>query len=369
MPLSRQRWTIGATLTALGLVFAFGERAVLAGPPAAGPFRPRATVDAKRAPSSPQALVAAVTKVEVVVRDLARSREFFELLGFEVVREHQLDDADGALRSAVPGARIRRLELGLGNERLALLEFQAGAEPGRPVPRDTRGNDLWFQHVALVVSDMDRAYAWLRAHRVAHVSTGPQTLPAWNRAAGGIKAFYFADPDGHTLELIHFPPGKGDPRWQAPARCRRTPVELCLFLGIDHTAVTVEDTDASLALYRDRLGFVVAGESENYGTEQEHLNGVFGARLRITALRASRGPGVELLEYLAPRGGRPMPADARTNDLVHWQIVTETSDVTPVVAAIVASGGRHVADGKAGRESLVRDRDGHALLVRAAGTR
>ena len=48
----------------------------------------------------------------------------------------------------------------------------------------------------------------------------------------------------------------------------------------------------------------VAGESENYDTEQEHLNGVFGARLRITALRADEGPGIELLEYLAPRDGR-----------------------------------------------------------------
>ena len=43
----------------------------------------------------------------------------------------------------------------------------------------------------------------------------------------------------------------------------------------------------------------IAGTSENYGVEQEHLNNVFGARLRITALRAARGPGVELLEYLA----------------------------------------------------------------------
>ncbi len=51
----------------------------------------------------------------------------------------------------------------------------------------------------------------------------------------------------------------------------------------------------------------MAGTSENHGLEQERLNNVFGARLRITALRAARGPGVELLEYLAPR---TWPADA-----------------------------------------------------------
>ena len=42
--------------------------------------------------------------------------------------------------------------------------------------------------------------------------------------------------------------------------------------------------------YRNVLGLRVADESENYDTEQEHLNNVFAARLRITSLRASSGP-------------------------------------------------------------------------------
>ena len=69
----------------------------------------------------------------------------------------------------------------------------------------------------------------------------------------------------------------------------------------------VDDTEASLAFYRDALGFRVAGESLNFGTEQEHLNNVRGARLRITGLRAAAGPGIEFLEYLAPADGRPFP--------------------------------------------------------------
>jgi hypothetical protein len=63
----------------------------------------------------------------------------------------------------------------------------------------------------------------------------------------------------------------------------------------------------------------VAGESENYGPEQERLNNVFGARLHITALRAASGPGVEFLEYLTPRDGRSFPPDEQANDLIHWQ--------------------------------------------------
>jgi catechol 2,3-dioxygenase-like lactoylglutathione lyase family enzyme len=308
-------------------------------------------------PSAP--LVTAIEDIDLVVHDLARSKAFFESLGFKSAAEEQLIGVAAAQRTGIAGARVQRVPLTLGREHLSLLKYASPRE-GRAVPSDTRGNDLWFQHVAIVVSDMDRAFDWLRAHHVAYVSSEPQTLPQWNHAAGGIQAFYFADPDGHTLEIIHFPKGKGDPRWQGPTICNRTPVELCLFLGIDHTAITVSDTNQSLAFYRDRLGLRVAGESENYGPEQEHLNGVFGARLRITALRAASGPGIELLEYLAPHGGRPMPRDARANDLFHWQVVVNANG--DLGAAVSATGG-HVVGRVGAHELFLRDRDGHALVA------
>jgi catechol 2,3-dioxygenase-like lactoylglutathione lyase family enzyme len=230
-----------------------------------------------------------------------------------------------------------------------------------------RGNDRAFQHVAIVVSDMARAYRKLRENHVAHASSGPQRLPDWNPNAGGIEAFYFRDPDGHFLELIAFPAGKGDPRWKrAAAESGR------LFLGVDHTAIVVADTETSLKLYRDALGLRVAGESENWGSEQEHLNNVFGARLRITGLRAAAGPGIELLEYLAPRDGRPAPADLRANDLSYWQTTLATADASdaarrlrPPVAAYVSPGEVELPAGESGfrRGLSVRDPDGHALRL------
>src|SRR5206468_3387119 len=87
------------------------------------------------------------------------------------------------------------------------------------------------ESVGMTVSDMDQAFEKLRALKVQFVSTGPQTLPASLRAAAGIKAFYFRDPDQHNLEIIFFPPGKGDPRWQEKTDN--------LFLGIDHTAIGI----------------------------------------------------------------------------------------------------------------------------------
>jgi catechol 2,3-dioxygenase-like lactoylglutathione lyase family enzyme len=312
-----------------------------------------------------EALVSAVERIELVVKDLTRSRAFFEMLGFSVIGQQTLSGTSVERSFGVKRARLERLELTLGSEHVALLQYSAPSD-GRPMPRDSHGNDLWFQHLAIVVSDMNAAYGWLRAHHVAQVSTTPQKLPGWNRAAGGIEAFYFVDPDGHHLELIHFPQGKGDRRWQNLPHCTRTPRELCNFWGIDHTAVTVEDTEQSLLYYRDRLGFRVVGSSENYGPEQEHLNGVFGAHLRITALRAAAGPGIELLEYLAPRGGRPAPCDARANDIAHFQVVVRVSSTSAVRSATVQAGGSDVASDAETHEALVRDRDGHALWVHEA---
>jgi catechol 2,3-dioxygenase-like lactoylglutathione lyase family enzyme len=305
--------------------------------------------------------VRAVADVGMTVGDLDRSVAFFtSILDFETVDEHTAAGAAFASLEGVAGARARVARLRLGGETLELTQYLSPL--GRAVPADSRSHDRWFQHVAIIVSDMYRAYARLRAHHVTHASNAPQTLPEWNRAAAGIKAFYFKDPDGHALEILEFPPGKGDPRWQRAGDASPDPDgKGPLFLGIDHTAIVVADTDRSLRLYRDALGLRIAGESDNYGSEQEHLNAVFGAHLRITSLRAAAGPGIELLEYLAPGDGRPAPNDERSNDLIHWQTRLVTADPEGTAASAQRAGARPVT------ARLFRDPDGHAILFTAQG--
>jgi hypothetical protein len=112
----------------------------------------------------------------------------------------------------------------------------------------------------------------------------------------------------------------------------------------------------------------VAGESENYGVEQEHLNNVFGARLRITALRASAGFGIELLEYLAPSDGRPFPIDERANDIVHRYTSLSVPDVSAADREFVRRHSSFVSPGVVGVAETqgleVRDPDGHVLEIR-----
>ncbi len=312
--------------------------------------------------------VSAVGNVGITVSDLDRSVAFYTgVLSFEKVSETEVLGQPWEQLTGVFGARLRVARLRLGAEELELTEWVAPR--GRPVPQDSRSQDRWFQHVAIIVSDMDRAYARLRASHVEHASTAPQRLPDWNPKAGGIQAFYFKDPDGHVLEILAFPPGKGDARWHvAPA----TGGSGRLFLGIDHTAIVVSDTDASLRFWRDALGLRVAGESENWGTEQAHLNQVEGAHLRITTLRATAGPGVELLEYLAPRDGRPRPADARANDLLHWQTTVLTDHPDGLADRLRAANAPFVSRTLVqlpppglgfARAALVSDPDGHVVRL------
>jgi catechol 2,3-dioxygenase-like lactoylglutathione lyase family enzyme len=307
--------------------------------------------------------IQALDAVNMTVSNMERAVDFYShVLTFEKVSDVEIAGDTYEHLEGVFGARMRVVRMKLGEEAIELTEFLA--PKGRPIPVDARSNDRSFQHVAIIVSDMDKAYQRLRQFHVEHASSGPQRLPDWNTNAGGISAFYFKDPDGHALEILQFPADKGAAKWHRASDK--------LFLGIDHTAIVVSDTDASLKFYRDLLGMQVAGESENYGVEQEHLNNVFGAHLRITALRAASGPGIEFLEYLSPRDGQPYPADERANDLVHRQTELVTGDAESAARELraakvpfVSSGVITDAQGRLGFRSaiLVRDPDGHAVLI------
>lgn len=306
------------------------------------------------------------TRVETVgftVSDMDRALEFYtKVLPFEKVSDVELIGTEIEHLSGVFGARVRIVRLRLGSELLELTEYLT--QQGRPVPVDSRSNDRWFQHIAIIVSDMDKAYAHLRANKVRHASTGPQTLPSYITAAAGIRAFYFKDFDNHVLEILSFPPDKGERKWHDLSKTGK------MFLGIDHTAIVVADTDASLKFYRDLLGLNVAGTSHNYGDEQEHLNNVFGARLQITGLKTrDDGIAVEFLEYLAPTDGRPFPSDSRSSDIWHWEATFASQGIVGLLNSykpdLISSGMVLFEKPTPGfkKAAMFRDPDGHAVRL------
>ncbi len=305
-------------------------------------------------------------KVEAVgftVSDMDKAVNFYtSVLSFEKISDDEFSGADYEKLENVFGLHIRVVRMKLGDEIIELTDYLTSG--GLPVPVDAQSNDLSFQHIAIVVSDMDKAYQQLRKYNVEHVSTAPQTLPLTNKAAAGIKAFYFHDPDKHNLELIFFPEGKGNPKWQVD--------KSKLFLGIDHTAIGVLSTERSLNFYRNILGLELKGESFNFGTEQEHLNNVEGASLHISGLRASDGPGLEFLEYLKPGPGLAYPSSAKSHDIIVWQTTLTVKDLVKLTTILKEKNYSFVSkeivelEGKAGvkrKAVIVKDPDGHQILL------
>ncbi len=261
-----------------------------------------------------------IKAVEVTVSDLSRALAFYtNVLQFQVASQQE-------------EAGLVTASLRLGEETLILRDYAA---TGRTIPETLTSNDRSFQHLAIVVGDIDTAYAHLLRCGTRIVSAGVQRLPDWNFDAAGIRALYFRDPDGHFLELIQFPGNKGEPRWH-----RRSPR---LFRGIDHTAIVVSDLKRSVRFYRDVLGLTITGESFNYGAEQELLTRVPGSRVRITSFRGAKGPGIELLHYEAPGLAHGLSAEIEPGDLSAWRINLHT--------------------GRPDAARAAADPDDHALLV------
>lgn len=235
----------------------------------------------------------------------------------------------------------QRMMLQLGYELVELLQFD---RPGQPYPQPSVSSDLWFQHFAIVVTDMERAFTRLSRVKgwTAISSRGPERLPA---SSGGVSAFKFRDPDGHPLELLAFAPGQVPAAWQ-PTRAG------ALYLGVDHSAISVADSARSMAFYGE-LGLMPGGHSLNQGAEQARLDGLAAPQVEVSALTLSQG--VAHLELLCYRGSvRGQPLALRNNDVAATRLIFETTQSLPGIA------------GASSHRDLV-DPDGHHLQLVSPG--
>src|SRR5215813_2930347 len=108
--------------------------------------------------------IRSIGPVITTVADMDRSVEFYSrVLTFEKVSDSEVAGDDLEHLFGVFGSRARIVRMRLGGESIELVQFLTPR--GRPIPADSRSNDLWFQHFAVIVSDMDRAYAILRENK------------------------------------------------------------------------------------------------------------------------------------------------------------------------------------------------------------
>src|SRR6476659_7372770 len=113
-----------------------------------------------------------IKAIRLTVTDIDRSIIFYtKALHFELVSDSIVEkkpEHSGQLSNS----KIRIATLKLGDENIRLMQYLD--QPGKPIPQDSKSNDLWFQHLAIVVSNMDRAYTHLQSFAIEPISTAPQ---------------------------------------------------------------------------------------------------------------------------------------------------------------------------------------------------
>lgn len=282
------------------------------------------------------------------VTDLAATEAFYrDGLGFvRVAPPEPVPDAQGEAMG-LAGRRAMQLRMQIGAQ---TVTFMTVDPPGAPYPADPAATDPFFQHLAIPVRNMEAAMAQLARLGPTPISRGgAQQLPA---SSGGVIAYKFRDPDGHPLELIFFPGGASATRWRdAPG----------LFLGIDHSAITVTDLDATLAFLSGPIGLTVAERGLNQGPEQARLDGVDDPQVDVIALEPPEpAPHVEVLHYRVPATQRRLsygPADRAAT-----RFVFAAKDLGELHEAMTAVG-RGIRLSDDGTSAFCAGPDGHGFLI------
>ncbi len=299
-----------------------------------------------------------IDRVTLIVSDLDRSEDDYVTTFACSVERHNAIEPSVTSVLGIPEASGRRSLLRLGRERIELLEFTDSM--GRPYPCDSTSTDIWFQHMAIVVSDMTAAHQRVMAQpRFRPVSrAGPVRLP---EESGGVMAFKFRDHDGHPLELIAFPEARGPSEWHNADSTGS-------FLGIDHTAIGISDSRISTRFFRSVFGFRAGPSTENRGPEQAQLDDVDEVQVSVTQLAKDLpAPRMELLQYHVGTR-RPIPRDTASNDIAATHSVVQvtsldaTADALARCGAPLSSGDLMTLDGDI-PAALVSGPDGHRFLV------
>jgi catechol 2,3-dioxygenase-like lactoylglutathione lyase family enzyme len=120
--------------------------------------------------------VTGVGPVCITVRHLSTALAFytqvlpFKHLGTESFYGESQENLMGQF-----GIHYRIAHLQLGNERVDLIDYLTSG--GHSIPETQQSNDLSFQHIAIVVSDMEKAFEWLEKREVEFVPTLPKPCP------------------------------------------------------------------------------------------------------------------------------------------------------------------------------------------------
>jgi catechol 2,3-dioxygenase-like lactoylglutathione lyase family enzyme len=294
-----------------------------------------------------------------IVADLERSLAFYnDLMGAMPVPTPAWG-ADATLLNflGVPGSQIRvgNVRIPGATTRVEIVDFKdVERKPVQP-----RLQDPGAVRLILIVRSVDMLLAHLKERGVPVVTVGgaPVTLNATTKA----RAVVVKDPDGFFIELLQPDPL---PETTAPATSNVIDARFGL---------TVEDTDKTMKVYRDVMGFQPRVGAFVSDKALMDLMATSGAQARVSTATV---PGSRLeVEFVEFKGIDRKPIGARIQDPGATRLQLRVKDVDAAVKTLVSNGGTVITTGGNGgpidmqglRVALVRELNNLFLVTMAQG--
>jgi catechol 2,3-dioxygenase-like lactoylglutathione lyase family enzyme len=343
-----RRFSICATLTVLVLMGTLTP--VQAQPPA--PTAPNA------APASD--VVIGSGNFSPIVWDLERSLRFYcDLMGAPAPATIPVWTTDPALLNflAAPTGQVR-----FGSVRIPGSTMSVEIVEYKDVPRTAlryRLQDPGAVRLILTVRSLDSLLSRLKTQGVPVVTVGGAPLTIRDHNAG--RAVMIQDPDGFYIQLVQ---PNVLPETTAPATSN--------VIGASF-GLTINDTDQTMKVYRDLLGFKPEIESTFTADKtMADLMNTPGAQMRRSIAKVP-GSAVEV-EFLEFKGVDRKPIGARIQDQGATRFQLRVRDADAAVKTLVASGGTVVTTGGDGgpilmsglRVAIVREPNNLFLVIMAS---
>ncbi len=135
----------------------------------------------------------------IVVSDMARTKRFYtETLGLEISLEVSIEDREFSRGAGLEDTKVAATFFAVPGSNTLVETFQYLNPPSRPLPSDSKANDMGFGHICFEVTDIQQTCRALLEKGVEFAST-PVTM------ANGVRWCYFYGPDRERLELLQLP--------------------------------------------------------------------------------------------------------------------------------------------------------------------
>lgn len=308
---------------------------------------------------SPAEVVGSTGNVSPIVLSLDRSLEFYEgVLGLKS------DPPSTASPTDVPRPPILQLEgTPEGRMKWSHLKFPGTQWWTEPLefgdvdqkPQQPRLQDPGAVTVVLHVRDIDGLLARMKTAGTPIVTPGGSPVPV-NPGRDKSRAIIVKDPDGHFVELLQPDPISAS----APSSD-----------VIDgHVRLTIGDTDETMHLYRDLLGFQPTIGSFAPNDALSALTGLRDARFRVTSSAIPGEPRLTL-EFMEVKGVDRTPLNTRIYDPGATRLMLSVRSIDSAVGkfkaaggTVVSTGGRAVTLGPGGPYIVVRDLNNFFIILR-----